>query len=53
MLLTIGAQKGEAVYHDASTLSPERWYAHPDCLKEPKAFAPFSTGMHTQPDLRL
>ena len=35
---------GEKAYCDATNFRPERWYEKPEMVKEPTAFAPFSTG---------
>lgn len=38
----------EAVYAEANSFIPERWYQFPDMIKNKDAFAPFSTGkLHT------
>ena len=37
---------GEKVYQDALTFRPERWYAHPEMIKEASAYAPFSLGTY-------
>ena len=44
---------GEAIYSDASSFEPERWYSRPEKIKEQKAFAPFSTGMLVSNDFSL
>ncbi|KAL6896980.1 cytochrome P450 [Trichoderma evansii] len=36
--------RNEAIYTDANSFIPERWYQFPDMIKNKDAFAPFSTG---------
>ena len=35
---------GEEIHTDALRFCPERWYARPEMIKEPGAYAPFSLG---------
>lgn len=41
----------EEIYTHASTFIPERWYLHPEMVKENSAWAPFSIGTFLQAEL--
>ena len=34
----------EQIYTNARDFRPDRWYRNPEMIKEPSAYAPFSTG---------